>query len=87
METSSCLGGRILAMYEVILAIRAVLGHFFEQRKSGGFTGFIRIGFRETGAESGSVIPRCFWGGGFECHDPITGPRGVSPHPVIRGHF
>jgi len=53
MKTSSCLGGRIRAIKEVILAIRAVFGHFFEPGESGRFTGVFGKGFRETGADLG----------------------------------
>jgi hypothetical protein len=53
MKTSSCLGGRIQADYRLIWAIWAVFGHFFGSEKSGRFTGFFRIGFQETGADSG----------------------------------
>ena len=53
MKTSSCLGGRIRAVYEVILAIRAVFGHLFEHGKSGRFTGVLGGGFRKKGADLG----------------------------------
>jgi hypothetical protein len=53
MKTSSCLGGRILVIYEVILAIRAVFGYFFGKEKSERFMGFSGAGFRETEAEYG----------------------------------
>jgi len=53
METSSCLGGRILAEYRLILVIRAVFGHFFEHRQSGRFTGVSGGDCWETGAELG----------------------------------
>jgi len=51
MKSSSSFGGRILAVYKVILAIGAVFGHFFERGESGRFTGVSVGGFRETGAE------------------------------------
>jgi hypothetical protein len=59
MKTSSCLGVQIRAILEVILAIRAVFGHFFEWGESGRFTGVSGGGIRETGADSGLD-----WGGG-----------------------
>ena len=53
MKASSCLGGRILAIYEVILAIRVVFGDLFGNDKSGRFTGVSGRGFRGTGADLG----------------------------------
>jgi hypothetical protein len=52
MKTSSCLGGRIQAILEVILAIRAVFGHFFEQGESGRFTGVSGRGFQKKEVDS-----------------------------------
>ena len=54
MKTSSCLGGRIKAIKWLILVIWAVFRHFFEEGKSGRFTGFSGGGLWETGADSGS---------------------------------
>ena len=53
MKTSSCLGGQIQAIYEVILAIRVIIRHFIEQGESGRFAGVFGGGFRGTGADSG----------------------------------
>ena len=53
MKTSSCLGGRIQAILEVIWAIWAVFGHFFEQGESGRFTGVSGGGCWETGVDLG----------------------------------
>ena len=94
MKTSSCLGGRIQAIYEVILAIRAAFGHFVEQGESGRFTSVFGGGFRETGADLGldKGIKMILWGSLQKCvvTGVITACRSAvtsCSFPTIPGQF
>jgi hypothetical protein len=74
MKTSSCLGGRIKAIKWLILVIWAVFRNFFEEGKSGRFTGF-----SESDSEKRGLIRALIGRGG----DDVVGFGGSEKTQIL----